>query len=63
MPVKTKRYVPVEEYAMLRNLESLAGSLFRVEAKSLQQLKESWLWSAMLEQVKNLIRLRAGELR
>jgi hypothetical protein len=55
----TKRHVPSEEYAILRTLESLTNSMFRVEVTSLKQLKQSWLWSAMQEQCKSLIHFRA----
>jgi hypothetical protein len=54
-----RRHVTVEEYAMLRNLESIVGSLLRVDATTLRQLQKSWLWSAMREQCRTLLRYRA----
>lgn len=54
-----KRHVPAQEYAMLRNLESLTNSLFRLQYTSLKQLTGSWIWSAIQEQLKSLARERA----
>ena len=53
------RSVPVEEYAMLRNLESMIGSLFRLQPVSLKQLTGTWLWPAIQEQLKSLARERS----
>lgn len=55
----TKRHVPAAEYAMLRNLESLTGNLFRLEFTTLKQLTKSWLWTGIQEQLKGLARERA----
>lgn len=55
-----KKYsVSVEEYAMLRNLESVVGSIMRLQFSSIRQLQKSWLWNAMQEQYKTLLRHRA----
>jgi len=55
-----KRTIPADEYAMLRNLESLTGSLLRLTSGD-RQIKKSWLWTAMREQIKSLMRCRAEQ--
>ena len=55
--------ITAEEYSLLRTLESLTGSLLRLDPKSLRDLTESWLWSAMKEQLKSLASHRAGLLQ
>jgi hypothetical protein len=50
-----RHHVTIEEYAILRNLESLTNSLLRIQTGN---IRKSWLWHAIQEQLRQLQYLR-----
>jgi hypothetical protein len=55
-----RHHVTIEEYAILRNLESLTGSLLRIQTGN---IRKSWIWQAMQEQIRQLQYLRREEIK
>jgi hypothetical protein len=55
-----RHHVTIEEYAILRNLESLTSSLLRIQTGN---IRKSWIWHALQEQIRQLQHLRREDIK